>query len=109
MGAAVFVIPDLPAWLQWLAFAGLAVFSMVSFRSRIYAKLRGSAQGHGDGVVGATVTATEPIAPGASGRGELRGTVWTLHNGGATALAPGDRARVAAARGLTLDVTAPES
>lgn len=109
VGGAVFVAPGLPTWIQWLAFAALAVTSMVGFRARVYDKLRGSPAGFGDGVVGETATASEPIAPGANGRGELRGTVWTLRNVGPEPVGPGDRVRVVAAHGLTLDVRAPET
>lgn len=110
VGGVVWAAPDLPVWIQWLAFGALSVANMVLFRDRVYAKLRGgAAEEVGDGLRGEIALVQEAIAPGATGRGELRGASWTLRNVGGEALAPGDRVRVEAARGLVLEVTPPEA
>jgi membrane protein implicated in regulation of membrane protease activity len=110
VGGVVLAAPDFPVWLQWLGFAAIAVTGMVTFRNRMYEKLRGGAAGEvGDGLRGEIVLVGEAIVPGATGRGELRGTTWTLRNVGDAELAAGDRARVEASRGLVLDVAPPDA
>lgn len=109
VGGSVYAVPELPVWAQWLGFGALSVLSMLDFRTRLYAKVRGSPPGFEDGLIGERATASEAIAPGKRGRGELRGSVWTLHNVGDAPLAPGDAAEVLAARGLVLEVAAPEA
>jgi membrane protein implicated in regulation of membrane protease activity len=44
------------------------------------------------------------IEAGQHGRAELRGTVWSAHNVGATAVGAGQRCRVVAVNGLQLDI-----
>jgi membrane protein implicated in regulation of membrane protease activity len=95
---------DGPTWLQWLLFAGFAAASFAFFRKRIYARLQRGSVGLPEGVEGETAIASEPIDAGGQGRGELRGSQWTLVNAGATPLAAGGRARVLRAEGLVLHV-----
>ena len=65
----------LPFWAQWLAFAGLAIVSLVVFRQRVYAKLRpGDGGAIREGVDGEVATAIEAIPPGVSGGVLLRGS-----------------------------------
>ena len=53
VGLALVAGLALPFWLQWLAFAALAIVSLVVFRRRIYAHLRPGAEGSiHDGVDG---------------------------------------------------------
>lgn len=95
----------LPYWMQWLAFAGLALVSLVVFRQRVYARLRPGAEGGiGEGVVGEIATAIEEIVPGASGGVMLRGARWTGRNQGPTAIPAGASCRVERRQGLVLDV-----
>jgi membrane protein implicated in regulation of membrane protease activity len=93
-----------PLWSQWLLFALLAVGSTVFFRRRVYQKLRPPGGPVSDSVVGEWVVVKDAIAPGALGRAELRGAVWSTRNAGTTALAPGGRARVVGVADLVLDV-----
>ena len=93
---------------EWLAFAGLAVLSLVGFRGRLYAKLRGSPVGFHDSLAGETGVAREALAPGARGSAELRGTTWTAHNVGAEPIPAGARIRVERSEGVVLHVRRAE-
>jgi len=93
-----------PAWVEWLAFAAIAVLLLAGFRGRLYAKLRPAGAGFGDSLVGETGVAREALAPGARGNAELRGTTWTAQNVGADAIAAGARFRVERSEGVVLHV-----
>jgi hypothetical protein len=95
-----------PLWLEWLAFAVIALVSTVFFRRRVYHRLRPPGGDVGDSVVGQLVVVARELAPGASGQVELRGAGWSARNVGAGALAPGARARVVRVDGLVLEVRA---
>lgn len=94
----------LPGWGEWLLFSLLSLGALVLIRPRIVGRLHQASPGIEDTLVGEVAVASEPIAPGAVGRGELRGTVFTLRNGDAEPLAAGERCRVARVSGLTLEV-----
>ena len=113
VGAAAMVVgiveaagAELPATGQWLAFAGLAVASMVLFRERLYNRLR--APGFDNAVAGVAgrVSVDEAVAAGGSTRVRLRGTEWDAANIGATAIAAGAAARVVAVEGNVLQIVA---
>ena len=67
-------------------------------------RLRQAGPGIEDTLVGEIAVAREPIEPGAMGRGELRGSVFSLRNADAAPLAVGERCRVERVDGLTLEV-----
>lgn len=93
------------AWLQWLVFSVLSVASILALRPatvRLLAKK--AAIDVDDAIVGETVVATERIEPGALGRGELRGSTWSVRNEASEPLVTGDRALVSHVEGLTLHV-----
>jgi len=95
----------MPIWVQWLAFAALAIVSLVVFRQRVYAKLRPGAEGSiSDGVDGEVATAMDAIPPGASGGVMLRGSRWTGRNQGPVPIPAGAACRVERRQGLILDV-----
>ena len=55
----------LPAvWLQWLLFAVLAIFSMVTFRRRIYDRMRRKLPAMKQGPAGETVVLPTELQPG---------------------------------------------
>jgi hypothetical protein len=94
---------SLPVWGQWLAFGTLSAFFYVAFRERVYTKLRGAApEGLPENLVGETAVALEPIAPGGSGRAELRGSPWSARNAGREPIEAGARARVLRVEGLVV-------
>jgi membrane protein implicated in regulation of membrane protease activity len=106
VGALALAAPGVPAWTQWLLFAALAAASLALFRGRLYARLARGAAGRSDELVGESVVVGARIEPSERGRGELRGTVWTVHNDGDAPLEAGSSARVERADGLVLHVRA---
>lgn len=93
-----------PVWLEWTIFGALCVVGALTFRRRLYARIRSSVGEVGQSTVGELAVAREPIAPGGRGQVELRGTVWRAHNTGSTALAPGESARVDRVSGVELEL-----
>jgi len=89
-------------WIQWAAFAALAVISMTAFRSRVYQRFHGKLPAVRSGPVGGTLTLSAPLAVGESCQSEYGGTFWTVVNDSAAPIAPGTRVRITAVRGLTL-------
>ena len=93
---------DLPIWGQYLAFAALAITSMVLFREKLYVKLRGSVPGFQDTRSGRVVQVTEDVPQGGQTRVNLRGTQWTAVNRGPATIAAGSSARVVETDGVEL-------
>ena len=95
----------LPAvWMQWLLFAVLAVFSMVTFRRRIYERMRRQLPAMKQGPAGETVVLPAALQPGETCRLEYCGSSWNAVNGGESLIAAGQRARIDRVNGLTLVV-----
>ena len=94
----------LPIWGQWLLFSVLAIGSMVLFRQKLYARLRGGAAGFENTAVGALVTVSENVPQGGRTRVRLRGSQWTAVNVGTAAIAAGADARVVKADGVDLRI-----
>jgi len=92
------------AWLQWLAFAALAAFSMVTFRRWVYEKLRRKMPSVNSGPAGQTVVLPAELKPGESCRLEYCGSSWSAINGGGSPIVAGARARIDRVDGLTLIV-----
>lgn len=98
-------------WLQWLLFSLFAVGSLLLFRGPLLASIKKAPTEERtvdsvDSMVGETAIPLEPLAVGAVGKAELRGTTWTAKNVGAAPLSKGQRGRVMRVDGLTLWVTA---
>ncbi len=92
------------AWLQWLAFAALAAFSMVTFRRWVYEKLRRRLPDLEAGPAGKTVVLPAELKPGESCRLEYSGSSWSAVNGGTSSILAGAHARIDRVDGLTLIV-----
>ena len=94
-----------PIWTQLLLFSVLSVASLLLFRRRLlHAMQRDPQVPPIDTLVGEIGSAVDALAPGAVGRVELRGTVWSARNAAAEGLAPGTRCRVVRVDGLMLHV-----
>ena len=91
-------------WMQWLLFAVLAVFSMVTFRRRIYERMRRKLPAMKQGPAGETVVLPAALQPGETCRLEYCGSSWNAVNGGESLIAAGQRARIDRVNGLTLVV-----
>lgn len=96
---------DLPIWLQWLAFAALALVTMFTVRRQLYDKVHSRPLGTVDGDIGRLLAVAEELAPGKTCRAEYRGSTWTAINVGLEAIPAGGSARIEAVEGLTLRVT----
>ena len=91
-------------WVDWLVFAVLSVATMVTFRQRIYNRLRGGMPSPQDALVGQSIVVEQVLGPGVSGRVEFRGTTWTVLNSGSGQIEAGQRCRIEHVDGLTLHV-----
>jgi membrane protein implicated in regulation of membrane protease activity len=95
---------NMGVWLQWLIFAALAATSMLTFRRRIYERMRRGLPAMKGGPAGETVTLPQELTPGESCRLEFRGSSWSAVNGGKAVIAAGAKARIERVDGLTLVV-----
>ena len=92
-----------PAWMQVLLFTLISVGALLFFRRPMMRWLQlDAAPGDVDSLVGETALALEEMQPGAIGRAELRGTVWTARNRAAVPLRQGQRCTVVAVDRLTI-------
>jgi inner membrane protein len=92
-----------PAWFQFLLFSVVSVGSLVLFRSRLMRWLHLDQAGRDvDSLVGEIATPLDDIVPGAVGRAELRGTVWSARNAGQLAIIRGQRCTVVRVDGLMI-------
>jgi membrane protein implicated in regulation of membrane protease activity len=83
-----------PIWAQLILFSIFAVGSLL-LRAPLIRSLKLDRHGTDvDSLVGDLALPLEEIAPGAVGRAELRGTVWSARNRAARAVARGERCRV---------------
>ena len=95
-----------PLWLQAVVFSIMSVISLLTMRGPILRRMQagGGVADKIDSFVGEAVVLTEGIGPRGKGKGELRGTSWTVVNLGESALACGDTRTVERVDGLTLFV-----
>jgi membrane protein implicated in regulation of membrane protease activity len=71
----------LPEAGQWVLFAVLSIVAMLTFRKRLYARLRKPADSVPDSLSpGDRVQLPESLAPGQTCRVEYRGSSWTARN-----------------------------
>jgi inner membrane protein len=81
VGALGWLGVALPDAGQWLLFALLSVVAMLTFRQRLYERLRKPLDKMPDGMsVGDRVQLPESLAPGQTCRVEYRGSSWTARN-----------------------------
>jgi len=84
-----------PVWFQFLLFSVLSVASLALFRSRLMKWLNLDKPGSDvDSLVGQIAMPLDDIVPGAVGRAELRGTVWSARNASPLAVIRGQRSTV---------------
>jgi membrane protein implicated in regulation of membrane protease activity len=98
-----------PLWLEWLLFIGFSTALVLLLRKPLIGKFNIKSDTRDiDTLVGVTAVAVEGIPSGGIGKVEMRGSVWTAHNEGASALAPRQRCLVRRVEGLSLWVV-PEA
>ncbi len=93
---------SLPAWGQWLLFAGLSLTSMILFRGKVYRLLRPDGPGFENAATGENLRIPERIEPGETCRVNYRGTSWTARNEGSEPIAAGETARIERVESLLL-------
>lgn len=92
-----------PLWLEWVLFIVFSSGLVLLLRKPLLGKFTIRNEiGDADTLVGQVAVASEVIPPAGIGRVEMRGTVWTAHNNGATPLIPGQRCTVERIHGLSL-------
>jgi membrane protein implicated in regulation of membrane protease activity len=97
-----------PPAAQWGIYGVLSLILLVGFRRRVYGMMRGTAAPGHEALVGDLAVAQESIGPGARGRAELHGSIWSARNVGNTSLEPGQQARVEGVEGLVLRIRPQE-
>ena len=104
LGLAGIVIP---VWAQWLVMGVLSVLLMVTFRRRLYERMRRVEGTVAERVaVGDRVHMNTLLAPGESGKVEFHGTTWSAINEGTRPLDIGAEAEIIGMDGLTLRLRA---
>lgn len=84
-----------PVWVQLVLFSLISVGSLLFFRSRLMKWMQLDQPGKDvDSLVGDTAIPVDDIPPGAVGRAELRGTVWSARNQDSSTIARGQRCTV---------------
>jgi membrane protein implicated in regulation of membrane protease activity len=96
----------MPEWLQWLAFAGSAIASMLLFRKKLYELLRRAPGILTSSDAGEQVLVPVALAPGDSCRVEYRGSTWTARNNGDKPIDAETLAKIVEVEGLTLQIQA---
>jgi membrane protein implicated in regulation of membrane protease activity len=92
-----------PLWWQFLLFSIMSVASLVVFRGPVLRWLQLDKPGQDmDTLVGEVAMPLEDIVPGAVGRAELRGTVWSARNSSPGVIARGQRCTVVRAERLMI-------
>jgi len=107
VGAVAEVLPSL--WIQSVSFAIVAVASVAFLRRPLSNRLSSpDGPGRAGELVGDCVVLTQDLEPGGVGKGELRGTTWSVRTDHDGALTSGSRCRIDKVEGLVLWVS-PES
>jgi hypothetical protein len=92
-----------PIWLQVLLFSAISLLSLLCFRPHLVRATRSKERPDPiDTLEGEIALLVDDLPPDAVGRAELRGTTWTVRNGGQRPLVRGQRCRVSRVDGLTL-------
>ena len=95
----------IPAWGEWLTYALFSIVLLVGLRGELARRFFANARDVSDELTGKRVKLTTEIAAGAYGSGEMRGTVWKVHNAGAQVLKSGSSCPIDRVDGLTLFVS----
>ncbi|MCB0325734.1 MAG: NfeD family protein [Bdellovibrionales bacterium] len=103
-GLVAFLFPETLLWHELVLAAVLALVFLFSFRPRLLKRLHGNGKQFPEDILGVEVLISADIDAGELGRGELRGTTWTVRNETDAVLVAGQRRRVTARDGLILVV-----
>lgn len=97
------LVPQEAAWLEWILFLVFSTVLVLALRRPMLGKFKVQDDKRDlDSLTGEATVVQEPMAPGALGRVEMRGSVWSAKNVGSSLLEVGQRCRVERTEGLTL-------
>lgn len=93
-----------PHWSQWILFAVLTVIILLALRKPLLGHFRANRgpAADMDYLVGEVATPDADMPAEGVGRAEMRGSMWTARNAGASVIRKGQRCRVQRVEGLTL-------
>jgi len=91
-----------PAWFEWLLFTVISVACLVPLRGRLVRWATAGDTRAVDSLVGEEIVLLDDVAPGNPGKGELRGSTWTVRTNGPRTFHRGERVRVTRVDGLAL-------
>jgi membrane protein implicated in regulation of membrane protease activity len=89
-------------WAEWLVFTVVSLACLIPLRSRFVRWASVPEAARLDSLVGEEVVLLDDLVPGAVGKGELRGSTWSVRTSGSRTLGRGERSRVGRVDGLTL-------
>ncbi|MCO6430664.1 MAG: NfeD family protein [Deltaproteobacteria bacterium] len=92
-----------PAWLPWLVCGSFIALLFAAVRRPLMQIFGFDTPSAYKEMVNEEIVLSSDIAPGATGQGELRGTVWNVRNLGQTVLRAGQRCKVLRIDGLTVE------
>jgi inner membrane protein len=91
----------------WILFSVISIAALRVFRNPLLKRLRKNERPDTvDSLVGEAAIASTNMMPGEYGQVELRGSIWKARNVDALPVAAGQRGRVVAVEGLSLDIRA---
>ena len=94
---------SMPEWVEWLLFAGLLILTMLTFRRRLYERMRRQDAPVDERITtGDLVTVPSRLEPGQTCRVDYRGSSWSARNAGGNTIEAGTEARISRVDGLTL-------
>ena len=92
-----------PMWLQLVLFSSISIVSLLFFRGPLLRWMQLDGPGKDvDSLVGDIALPLEDIPPGAVGRAELRGAVWSARTQDTVTIARGERCKVVGVDRLTI-------
>jgi membrane protein implicated in regulation of membrane protease activity len=91
-----------PPWMEWLLFSVISLVCLVPLRGRLVRWANATEHRPVDSMVGEEIVLLDDVGPGNPGKGEMRGTTWTVRTDGQRTFARGERVCVARVDGLTL-------
>ena len=91
--------------LQYLLFSVVSVFLLFTLRKRFLSNSNNTLNPDDrSNFVGEVVHLSHPISAGATGKGQVRGTSWTVKNISDAEISTGSSAKVISVSGLTLEI-----
>ena len=85
-------------------FGSLSLITMMTFRGRVYDKIRGNVADYAEGPVGQVLRLESDLAAGAQCRQEFRGSTWMVINRSTADISAGTEVRISEVSGLNLIV-----